>query len=99
MGNGERIPNEGQVHPNLEAPNGQGGARRLQSTFQSARVTQPLMSVSQICDDGFTRVFNKDGATVVDADNETKFVCERRGVLYMTPMKLETPMPFPRQEP
>ena len=84
---------------NLEAPNGQGGARQLQSTFQSAQVTRLLMSVSQICDHGFTCVFSKDGAIVVDANNDTKFVCERRGGLYMTPMKLKAPTPFARQEP
>ena len=99
VGNGERIPNEGEVKLNLEAPNGQGGARQLLSTFQSARVTRPLMSVSQICDHGFKCIFDKNKAAVVDADMKPQFVCERRGGLYMSPMKLKAPAPFQRQEP
>ena len=99
VGNGERIPNEGEVRLNLEAPNGHGGVQPLQSTFQSARVTRPLMSVSQICDHGYKCIFEKDKATVVDADLKPKFVCERRGGLYMTPMKLKAPAPFQRQVP
>ena len=99
VGNGERIANEGEVHLNLEAPNGQGGAQNLRSTFQSARVTRPLMSVSQICDHGFKCIFEKDRATVVDEKMQPRFVCERRGGLYTTPMKLKAPSPFHRQEP
>ena len=99
VGNGERIPNEGEVRLNLEAPNGCGSLQPLQSTFQSAKVTRPLMSVSQICDHGFTCVFDKERATVMDSDMNPKFVCERRGGLYMAPMKLKAPSPFPRQEP
>ena len=102
VGNGERIPNEGQVHLNLEIPNGNGGSQPMRSTFQSARVTRPLMSVSQICDHGFTCVFRKDRAIVLDDKNQPRFECERRGGLYMAPMTLKAPThpaPFQRQEP
>ena len=99
MGNGERIPDEEEARLNLEAPNGQVGVRRLQSTFQSARVTRPLMSLSQICDHGFNCIFNQVRATVVDSDVNPKFMCEERGGLYMIPMKLKAPSPFHRQEP
>ena len=95
--NNGRIANEGEVRLNLEAPNGEGGTRQIGSTFQSARVTRPLMSVSQICDHGFKCVFEKDKATVVDQNMNTQFVCERRGGLYMAPMKLKSPAPFQRQ--
>ena len=72
----------------------------FKSVFQSAKVTRPLMSVSQICDNGFRFIFDKDKATVVSAKNQTKFVCERRGGLYLSPMKLKAPTtPFGRQEP
>ena len=57
------------------------------------------MSVSQICDHGFKCIFDKDRATVVDAEGNHKFICERRGGLYLTPMKLKAPEPFRRQEP
>ena len=100
VGNGERIANEGEVALNLEAPNGEGGAQPLRSVFQSARVTRPLMSVSQICDNGFKCIFERDKATVVDENMQPKFVCERRGGLYLSPMKLKAPSPpFGRQEP
>ena len=99
VGNGERINNEGEVALNLDAPDGQGGAQPIRSVFQSAKVTRPLMSVSQICDNGFRCVFDKDKATVIDANNQTKFVCERRGGLYLSPMKLKAPTPFGRPEP
>ena len=74
----------------------------MRSTFQSARVSRPLMSVSQICDHGFKCIFEKDRATVVDADMQPRFVCERRGALYTAPMKLKAPpppAPFHRQAP
>ena len=100
MGNGERIANEDEVTLNFEAPNGQGGAQALRSVFQSARVTRPLMSVSQICDNGFKCIFERDKATVVDENMQPKFVFERRGGLYLSPMKLKAPSPpFGRQEP
>ena len=101
VGNGERIPNEGEVRLNLEAPSGEVRAQSLQSTFQTARVTRPLMSVSQICDHGYRCIFDKDKALVVDSQMNTKFICERRGGLYMSPMKLKapSPAPFQRQEP
>ena len=100
--NGDRIRNEGEVHLNLEAANGSGGVQGLKSTFQSARVSRPLMSVSQICDHGFKCIFEKDRATVVDSDLQPRFVCERRGGLYTAPMKLKAPpppAPFQRQAP
>ena len=96
--NGDRISNEGEVKLNLEAPNGSGGVQQLQSTFQSARVTRPLMSVSQMCDKGLKCVFEKDKATVVDEHDNPRFVYERRGGLYVTPMKLKAPTPFQRQD-
>ena len=59
-----------------------------------------MMSVSQICDNGFRCIFDKGKATVVDEQNQVKFVCERRGGLYLSPMKLKAPTtPFGRQEP
>ena len=100
--NGDRIRNEGEVQLNLEAANGRGGVQALKSTFQSARVSRPLMSVSQICDHGFKCIFEKDRATVVDSDLQPRFVCERRGGLYTAPMKLKAPpppVPFQRQAP
>jgi hypothetical protein len=100
--NGDRIPNEGEVCLNLEAPNGKGGMQPMRSTFQSSRVSRPLMSVSQICDHGFKCIFDKTQATVVDSEGKPRFVCERKGGLYTSPMKVKAPpppAPFQRQAP
>ena len=98
--NGDRIKNEGEVLLNLEAANGQGGVQAMRSTFQSARVSRPLMSVAQIRDHGYKCIFEKDRATVVDKDLKPKFICERRGGLYTAPTKLKAPPPpAPFQRP
>ena len=41
VGNGERIPNEGQFVLNLDADNGQGSATQRACTFQVADLTRP----------------------------------------------------------
>jgi hypothetical protein len=56
------------------------------------------MSVAQMCDNGLKCIFDKDKATVVDANMNPKFVFKRSGGLYNTPMKLKAPAPFQRQD-
>ena len=53
VGNGERLPNEGQVRLRMEAASGEGHVTPVQSTFQVAEVSRPLMSVPKICDQGY----------------------------------------------
>ena len=50
VGNGSRVPNDGQVHLRLQT----GGtvANGTTSTFQVAAVSRPLMSVGKLCDGG-----------------------------------------------
>ena len=83
----------------MEADVGNGKTRLVNSVFQVADLTRPLMSVSQICVHGFKCIFEKEQATVVDKDMHPKFVCERRGGIYVTPMTLKAPMPFQRPVP
>ena len=66
VGNGERVPNEGQFVFNLDADTGQESPRALACTFQVADLTKPLMSVSQLCEQGFQCVFKDTHALVVD---------------------------------
>ena len=48
VGNGQRVPNEGQLVLNLEGDLGlNGGKRTMNSTFRVAEVIRPLMSVSR----------------------------------------------------
>ena len=97
VGNGARVPNEGELLLNLESEIGQN-KRRLQSTFQVVEVTRPLMSVSRICDQGLRCVFDDQEALVVDkATGETIVSFQRRGGLYIAKMRLKPPEGFPGQ--
>ena len=93
---GAHIPNEGEVHMNLETSD---GGVPLQVNFQSADICRPLMSVSKICDQGYTCTFTKDGAQVMD--NAGKELCrfKRSAGLYVAEMKVKPPEPFHRQAP
>ena len=69
VGNGEPLPNEGQVNLRFGARDEAGEMQDLTSVFQVAEVTSPLMSVSSICDKGFTCVFDsRCGRGGVEAD-------------------------------
>ena len=96
VGNGQRVPNEGQVRLRMEASTGEGSVNPVQSIFQVAEVSRPLMSVSKICDQGYSCLFTKDSAQILDA-NQRK-VCEfgRSNGLYVANMKLKSPEPFQR---
>ena len=98
VGNGERIPNEGEVHLNLAAPGAGDAVKSIGSTFQASPVTRPLMSVSKICRNGFKCVFDEDEAQVVDKEGKTQCIFKRRGGLYISTMKLKAPTPFTRPE-
>ena len=93
--NGAKIPNEGQVTLNLEAEVG-GEVTLLSSTFQIANLTRPLMSVSQICEQGFQCVFESDGARVVNKEGLTVCKFDKRNQLYVAEMKLQAPDRFHR---
>ena len=104
VGNGHKIPNKGEVHLNLEAEV-LGSKNQLQTIFQVADITRPLMSVSKICDQGLKCVFDKDKATVLNDKGEMVCEFQRRGGLYVTTMKLKRPVeegisktPFQRPE-
>ena len=81
----------------MEAPSPSGSALSVQSTFQVAEVSRPLMSVSRNCDQGFQCLFTQDGAQVLDSSG--KEICHfgRSDGLYVSTMKLKPPEPFHRQ--
>ena len=95
VGNGHKIPNRGQVNLKLDAPSDTQELNALTSTFQIAKVTRPLMSVSRICDSGMTAVFNKQQAVIKDERGRTVCVFRRVGGLYLCKMKLKTPSGLP----
>ena len=95
MGDGGKTPNQGQVALNLS--NG-GPASAIQSIFQVASVTRPLMSVGQICDEGYKVDFFKEYAVITDKNQREVLRFERQaGGLYTAKMKLKAPT-FGRQE-
>ena len=99
---GHRMKNMGQLRLHLRADNGKKG-RDIKTTFQVAKVTRPLMSVSKICDAGLWIKFTQNLAIIMDQND--KEVCRfiRRGGLYIARMKIRNPrfsakpQGFPRQ--
>ena len=91
VGNGHKIPNQGEIHLNLEKDIG-GNSKQLSAVFQVAAIRRPLMSASKICDQDLVCTFDKTKATVSNERGEV--VCEflRRGGRYVANMKLKRPM-------
>lgn len=87
---GHRMANQGEFTLQLRASEGKG--RSLKSTFQVAKVTRPLWSVSKICDEGFNVVFNKN-KTVIRRETDDKEVCSfvREHGLYVATLKVRNP--------
>ena len=90
VGNTQWMPDEGYIQLNMEC-----GNFPLQSVFQVAGVTRPLMSVGRVCDQGLKCIFDDKKALVVDKDSEGVCRFERRGGLYVARLKLNNPEVFP----
>jgi hypothetical protein len=87
MGDGGTIPNLGESQLNLA-----DGGKDLQSTFQIAAVTRPLMSVGRICDQGHSITFDAVMAIVKSTDGSELCRFERQpGGLYVAKLKLRNP--------
>ena len=71
IGNGERVPNEGQVAVKFEADLGSGETSQPRSVFHVAKMKRPFLSVSQICDQGFHCVFTGAHAFVLNSKGRT----------------------------
>ena len=94
VGDGGTIPNLGQSRLNLSDED-----RDIQSVFQIAAVTRPLMSVGKICDEGHSITFSNIMAVVHSKDGDELCRFHRKdGGLYVAKMSLRSPAPFGRQE-
>ena len=95
MGDGGTIPNLGQKHLNL-ADNIVGSD--VQSIFQIAAVTRPLMSVGRICDEGHNITFDNICSVVRDKEGQEfcRFHREPSSGLYVAKLKLNSPAGFGR---
>ena len=92
VGNGQKVPNEGEINLNMECE-----GVPLQSTFQVAEITRPLMSVGRVCDQGLTCTFDKEKAVIADKDKAVLCTFARMGGLYVARLKLKSPELFARQ--
>ena len=95
---GHRMPNKGQVRLSMRADNGKKG-RDVKTTFQVAKVTRPLMSVSKICDAGMSMRFTAALAIVEDKNGKEVMRFRRQGGLYIARMKLRNPNYKPKTQP
>ena len=97
MGDGGTIPNLGQTNLNL-ADNVFGSD--VQSTFQIAAVTRPLMSVGRICDEGHNITFDNICAVVRDKEGRElcRFHREPLGGQYIAKLEVKSPVGFGRLE-
>lgn len=104
VGNGARVPNEGQAHFSLQTADPE--QHGITTIFQIAEVSRPLvsrplMSVGRLGDNGMQVVFDKDRARVVAPDGSVACVFQRHdGGLYICKLKLKKPppaAPFGRQ--
>ena len=95
VGNGSRVPNDGESVLNLQATN----KNTMANTFQVAKVPRPLMSVGRLCDAGMDVLFEKDRADVLATDGYVILSFERQfGGLYVARLKLKKLAPgFGRQ--
>ena len=91
------MPNEGQVRLNMRAENDKKG-RDVKTTFQVAKVTRPLMSVSKICDTGMSMRFTAAMAIVEDPAGKEVMRFHRQGGLYVAKMRLRNPNYKPKSQ-
>ena len=75
-----------------------GSPVNLKSVFQVVEVTRPLMSVSRICESGYSCSFDKDEARITTIAGDHVMTFTREGGLYVAKLKLKSPKPFGRQD-
>ena len=68
----------------------------LQSTFQVAEITRPLMSVRRVCDQGLQCVFDDKEALVVGKDGKVVCKLAQAGGLDIAHLKRKSPELFGR---
>jgi hypothetical protein len=92
MGDGGLIKNLGQTQLNLSDSS---VGNDVQSIFQIAAVTRPLMSVGKICDERHEILYNNICAVVRSKEGEELCKFHREpGGLYVAKLKLRSPTGF-----
>ena len=92
VGNGGRLDNMGQRRLNMQPL--ENDVQQISSVFQIAKVTQPLMSVGKICDNGMRVTFDEKKAVVSDSGGAEICSFERKpGGLYISKFRLKASSP------
>ena len=81
----------GEVHIAMVAP---GGIEcELEATVQITKITRPLLSVTQMSQNGdITVVCKRDEAVILSADHQVLELFKLKGGLYVADMKARNPM-------
>ena len=90
VGNGVRVPSDGQSLLNLQASGKSGNS--VSTMFQVAAVSRPLMSVGRLCNNGMDILFKKDRADLLAPDGNVILSVGRQVCgLYVAKLKLKRP--------
>ena len=93
VADGKVIPNKCEADLRFEVDGLKGQVHALNSTFQVAKVSTPLRSVSMICDAGSDVLFTKTEALARDPQTgHVVSVYPRAGGLYKCEMRFITPL-------
>ena len=89
---GKLIDNEGEVTLDMVAPAEGETTTELTATFQVAKVTRPLLSVTKVCDTGgFDVLCRREAAYILDGQQRVVAKFARRGGLYVARMRIRNP--------
>ena len=83
------MPNQGEVALSMTAETDDGRTNTIDSVFQIAKVTRPLMSVSKVCDADMACHFDKHRGVIKDSKGRTVIVFKRQGGLYVAHLKIK----------
>ena len=87
---GKLVANEGECKVQMLAPG--GGAFELELDMQIAKITRPLLSVTQMTRHGTISVLCKrEEALVLNEKNETVAIFKKKGGLYVANMRVRNP--------
>ena len=92
VGNGQKVPNNGQVNLSLQTDGAEDKRNNISTVFQVAKVSRPLMSVGRLCDAGMDVIFRRSRADVVAPGGSRVMSFERQGAgLDIAKLRLKRP--------
>lgn len=89
VGNGGRVPNEGGVALTMAVGTEDVRLNTLDSVFQIAQVTRPIMSVSKVCGVDVTCTSDKHRGIVRDSKGNAVMEFKRHGGIYIARLTIK----------